>query len=130
MKTSKESNLKANEMSNIKNELKEFLDNRDLANLFFDGEVGESDNFKKRWLECDDAYTDLQNMITAGFDWEIVADVGGEGEGETYYKVYKFTKGGEDYFVKFDGSYYSYDGATYDDYCFVNPKQKTITVYE
>lgn len=129
MQTNKMSAMQTSETNAIKNELKEFLDGCDLANLFFDGEVGEADNFNEKWLDYHAAYTDLQNMITAGFAWENVEQVGGEGEGDIYYNVYKFTKDGEECFVKFDGGYSSYVGSEYNEYFFVTPELKTVLVY-
>ena len=35
----------------------------------------------------------------------------------------------EQYYIKFQGWYTSYAGAEYDNWSFVEPKQKTITVY-
>lgn len=54
---------------------------------------------------------------------------GGEGMGEEYWIVYKFSQGNEEVYVKFDGSYQSYDGSTYDSWFFVTPKQVTVTQY-
>lgn len=61
---------------------------------------------------------------------KLVENVGGSGQGETYYLVYSFTFPEDTIYVKFEGSYYSYDGATFDDFFQVVPVQKTITVYE
>lgn len=75
-------------------------------------------------------YHSLRTMITNGFTWKNAQSVGGEGEGETYFTVYKFEKDSESCYVNFDGSYTSYNGPEYYAYFFVEPKQKTITVYE
>ena len=53
----------------------------------------------------------------------LVESHGGEGQGEDYWTVWKFVKDGEEEYVQFYGYYYSYDGATYEGYCFVKPKQ-------
>lgn len=58
-----------------------------------------------------------------------VDSYGGEGEGEAYWSVYKFSRGTEDVYVKFDGSYQSYDGSTYDEWFFVKPKEVVVTKY-
>lgn len=77
-------------------------------------------------------YGDIKESIEKDLNCtiNIVEDVGGEGQGETYYLVYSFTFPEDTIYVKFDGSYYSYDGATFDEFFQVTPAQKTITVYE
>jgi hypothetical protein len=62
--------------------------------------------------------------------FECVADYGGEGMGDNYYSVYSFTKDNETVYVKFQGWYESYVGAGFSEWFFVEPKEKTITVYE
>lgn len=62
---------------------------------------------------------------------EAVDEHGGEGEGEEYWVVVKFTgHSGEVAYLKFDGSYASYVGSEFDSVFVVHPTQKTITVYE
>lgn len=65
-----------------------------------------------------------------GITLDYVDGYGGEGEGDTYYKVYKFTGQGEEVYLKFYGYYQSYDGATYEGFKQVQPTTKTVTVYE
>lgn len=72
----------------------------------------------------------LSALKEAGIDFTQVQQHGGEGEGDIYYSVLKFSNDTEILFISFNGWYASYDGATYNDYTFVKPKQKTITVYE
>ena len=55
---------------------------------------------------------------------------GGEGQGEDYWSVYKFTNGTDEAYVKFQGWYASYNGAEFTEWFFVELKQKMITVYE
>ncbi len=50
---------------------------------------------------------------------------GGEGQGDDYWTVFKFTRGSEEVYVKFDGWYASYNGSEYDDYFLVKPVPKT-----
>ena len=71
-----------------------------------------------------------EELQQVGIDFECVEQEGGEGEGEHYHTVYKFTKGKETVFVKFDGWYQSYNGSEMTDYKIVTPQQKVITVYE
>jgi hypothetical protein len=55
---------------------------------------------------------------------------GGEGCGDDYWSVYKFTNGTDVAYVKFQGWYQSYNGSEFSEWFFVEPKQQTITVYE
>jgi hypothetical protein len=81
--------------------------------------------FFNEWFEQEtkDAllYTKLECSSVDGY--------GGEGQGEEYWHVYQFidneTK--ESCLVKFDGSYYSYDGSTFDRWFFVEPKEVVVT---
>lgn len=63
-------------------------------------------------------------------EWEEVEQVGGEGEGDTWYSVKYFKD--HDVYIKTTGFYSSYEGTEfYDGYGEeVRPKEKTITVYE
>lgn len=59
-----------------------------------------------------------------------VENHGGEDQGSDYWSVYKFTFAGEEpIFVKFDGHYYSYDGATLDHWFLVEPKEVMVTQF-
>ena len=80
-------------------------------------------------LFCNDFSTDGINLFN---DWKIeyVDSYGGEGQGETYYTIYKVTDpSGNCCFVQFDGSYYSYDGANYDRYFQVIGKTVEVVKY-
>ena len=83
----------------------------------------------ERALFCNDFSTDGINLFN---DWKIecVDSYGGEGQGETYYTIYKVTNPSGNYcFVKFYGSYYSYDGAHYDRYFQVIGKTVQVIQY-
>lgn len=58
-----------------------------------------------------------------------VARYGGEDQGSEYWSVYSFSKGSEQFFVKFYGWYASHNGSEYQGYKFVTPKEETIIVY-
>ncbi len=64
--------------------------------------------------------------------FEHVDSYGGEDQGSDFYSVYLFTDNhtGEKVYAKFQGWYASYQGAEYESWSFVQPKQKTVTVYE
>ena len=61
-------------------------------------------------------------------DYEHV-DKHGEGEGEDYWSVYKFTHGTDIVYVKFSGSYHSYSGSYYNEWFFVVPKVVEVTQF-
>ena len=66
------------------------------------------------------------------FEYKSVDSYGGEGQGSDFYSVILIRNSDnhdEQYHIKFQGWYASYDGAEYDSWSFVEPKQKTITVY-
>jgi len=55
---------------------------------------------------------------------------GGEDQGSDYWCVWKFSKDGEQCFVKFYGYYASHYGTEYQGWKFVTPQQKTVIVYK
>lgn len=61
---------------------------------------------------------------------KLVEQFGGEGEGDSYWAVWSFTRGGDKVFVQFDGSYDSYDGSRYDDWYFVEPEEYVAVRYK
>lgn len=83
------------------------------------------------------------NSIAEGFMWdyddgwpledvvfESVDSYGGEDQGSDFWSVFKFTRGDEECYIKFEGWYASHHGAEFEQYYEVTPKQKTVTVYE
>jgi hypothetical protein len=68
--------------------------------------------------------------LPSGWTQVVVDSYGGEGQGDTYYTVRKFTNGDDVLYVRFNGWYSSYDGADYNNYQVVRPVEKTIVVYE
>ena len=68
---------------------------------------------------------DNQLINCAGVD-----SYGGEEQGSDYWCVWKFSKDGEECFVKFYGYYASHYGSEYQGFKFVTPVQKLMTVYE
>lgn len=107
----------------MKNTIKELLDNfdSDTINGFFHSEY---------YNDYYGVQEDRDALTEAGIDVEHVDNHGGEGEGEDYWSVYRFTKGDDTVYVKFQGWYASYVGSEFNEWFFVEPKQKTITVYE
>lgn len=71
--------------------------------------------------------TALDNQLIS---WQVKDSYGGEDQGSDYWCVWKFSKDGEECFVKFYGWYASHYGTDYRGYKFVTPQQKLVTVYE
>ena len=66
------------------------------------------------------------------FGYKGVDSYGGEGQGSDFYSVILIRNPAnhdEQYHIKFQGWYASYNGAEYESWSFVEPKQKTITIY-
>lgn len=64
-------------------------------------------------------------------DIVLETNFGGEGQGDTFYSIYKFTMNdGLEYFIKFSGWYASYNGAEFEEWFFVEPYEKTIIDYK
>lgn len=56
---------------------------------------------------------------------------GGEDKGLEYWSVWGFCQEGQSpIFIRFNGSYLSYEGATFESYEEVVPVEKTVIVYE
>lgn len=94
-----------------------FKNNYDLSKDFFDG-----------W------FTPKGEMLNHGFSFESVDEVqqhGGEGEGDQYWRVYKFVweDGVTEAYLKFYGCWASYDGSEYSDVDLVVPVQVMKTEY-
>jgi hypothetical protein len=70
-------------------------------------------------------------MLKSGLEQKIVDFCGGEDQGTEFWSVYKFTDSetDESCFVKFDGVYYSYDGATFERWYFVEAREVVVTQY-
>ena len=99
---------------------------------FFNYEVGSSDQGDSSWLDEEELEA-LSNLRTNGLSWTKVKSHGVVfGDGEECWPVYKFNH--YDFpasvYVKFDGSYQSYSGSTYDDFYIVKPVERMVTFYE
>ena len=77
------------------------------------------------------------NKIKARFaphniTFHLAESLGGDEEedGNVYWKVYSFSDGVEDCFVKFDGYYSSYDGSEMRSFFIVKPTVKQVTVFD
>lgn len=67
---------------------------------------------------------DYQGITVAHVD-----NYGGEDQGSEYWSVWKFTKDSEEVLVKFEGYYQSHYGTDFQEWNFVKPAQKMVTIY-
>lgn len=99
--------------------VKPFLDEKDeIREELFQGE--SFDEGKHHWRD-----------VIIPFTAKCVDHYGGEGQGDTFYSVAKFTKDDQECFVQFDGWYASHEGSELDDYFEVVPRTfvKEVTEY-
>ena len=83
-------------------------------------------------LMYEGGYTKDWETDVLPFEYKGVDSYGGEDQGSDFYSVILIRNPDnhdEQYHIKFQGWYASYNGAEYDSWSFVEPKQKTITVY-
>ena len=115
-------------MSDIYNKVEQLLvaADRDIKCEFFNSEIGQ----ETCRYDDDNIVEFKQELANAGIKFEHVDNYGGEDQGSDYWCVWKFSKDGQDCFVKFYGWYASHYGVDYQGWKFVKPQQKTITVYQ
>lgn len=114
--------------TSLKDKVQVLLDTAgsDVLGSFFQSDTLEID----KWTD-DESETEVFVNKTKGLniDYEHVDNHGGEGEGEDYWSVYKFTHGTDIVYVKFSGSYQSYSGSDYNEWFFVVPKAVEVTQF-
>jgi hypothetical protein len=69
----------------------------------------------------------INDLYKLNYDLIHVDSFGGEGEGDSYWSIFKFTHEKEEVYVKFNGFYQSYTGAEFDGWYFVEPAEVTVT---
>ena len=69
----------------------------------------------------------INDLHKLNYDLTHVDSFGGEGEGDSYWSIFKFTHKKEEVYVKFNGFYQSYNGAEFDGWYFVEPAEVTVT---
>lgn len=94
---------------------------------FFDDlmEAISGEDARASYMHEDGDVESLPEGITA----ETVEHYGGEDQGSEYYAVYKFVRGDEICYVRFEGFYASFHGADYEDCFEVAPQPVTRTEY-
>lgn len=118
-------------LKHLVEQLLDAADDRDTISEFFHGDMRET---PQSWmLEHRDSYEEyfqfLDFACELGLTFEFEDHYGGEGQGDEYWSVYKFSRGDEVVYVKFNGWYASYNGAEFSEWYFVEPQEKVITVY-
>lgn len=98
----------------------------DVVQQMFQSEVQQESNYRY----ADDEEEFINTVDGHKIKFKLEDNYGGEGQGEQYWSVYSFEKDGKKVYVRFNGWYASYVGSEFVDWAFVEPKQKTITVYE
>lgn len=68
-------------------------------------------------------------LAEAGVVCRYEDNYGGEGQGDDYWSVYSFARGDEKIYVQFNGWYASYNGAEFNEWFFVEPKERVIAVW-
>lgn len=115
----------------LKDKLEETLNAQGEAFFCFAGDliISECYNLCQQVSSCS-YYKD--RIKTEGFEQvfvKLIEQVGGEGEGETYFYVLEFTEGDEKVLVQLNAYYSSYIGADYQNWCFVKPVEVVVTRY-
>jgi hypothetical protein len=103
---------------------------------FIDGKSIEGDELKfQNSIEDELFHIDVSDVIVnelkkIGIKFKLVDNYGGEGKGDSFWSTYKFTREEETCYIKFDGSYASYDGAHLHEYFEVEPQEVTVIQYK
>jgi hypothetical protein len=98
----------------------------EVLETFFGSDTPEINKWTKEGSETEVFVNTAKGL---NIDYEHVDNHGGEGKGEDYWSVHKFTHGTESVYVKFSGSYQSYDGSDYDEWFFVVPKTVEVVQF-
>lgn len=104
-------------------------DQERIITSFFDAEYDREKI--QRWYPNEEVWDKFHEKID---ELNLIINLsdqkGGEGQGEEYWSVYEFSSPEQTVYIKFNGYYQSYEGATFTEFFEVFPTQKTITVYE
>lgn len=115
----------------LKAKVTELLNSDEFADVVY-GDMFNGEDLRNYWNEKNGTveYLLTVQLDLAGIKEKLVEHHGGEGEGDQYWSVWSFTKGGKTVYVQLDGSYASYDGATYDSWFFVEPEEYVAIRYK
>ena len=113
---------------NLKAKLTEIIgfEYSELVSMFFHQE------FTEEFLdwEKDETKEEKQQLADLSIKITCVDSYGGEDCGREYYSVYEFATQDEVVYIKFQGWCASYVGSEFEEWEFVEPVEKMITVYE
>jgi hypothetical protein len=85
----------------------------------------------RKWDSESRSMVDCEVPKVHDFEFEIVEDFGGEGQGDSRYVVFSLTDGTDTRFFRKDGYYASYDGSTWDgEFREVKAIDRVVTFYE
>jgi len=114
--------------SSLKDKVQVLLDTAgsDVLGSFFQSDTPEINKWTDEGSETEVFVNTAEGL---NINYEHVDNHGGEGEGDDYWSVYKFTHGTDSVYVKFSGSYQSYHGSDYDEWFFVVPKAVEVTQF-
>jgi len=115
-------------MQTLKETVQVLLDTAgsDVLKSFFQSDTPEINKWTNEGSEEESFVNTTKGL---NIEYTHVDNHGGEGEGEDYWSVYQFTHGTETVYVKFSGSYQSYDGSDYDEWFFVVPKTVEVVQF-
>jgi hypothetical protein len=98
----------------------------EVLNTFFGSDTPEINQWTDEGSETEVFVRTCEGL---NIQYEFVDNHGGEGEGEEYWSVFKFTQESASVYAQFNGSYQSYDGADFDEFFFVKPKAVVVTQF-
>ena len=103
----------------------------DTISEFFHGDMQQTPSswMLERRSSYEEQFQFLDFVCELGLTFEFEDRYGGEGQGDEYWSVYKFSDGDEVVYVKFDGWYASYNGSEFNEWYWVEPQEKVITVF-
>ena len=93
---------------------------------------GESPNevFFHEYNICSYLNNELNSAFkTANIEFSCDDSFGGDGKGDDFWSVFKFTRNNEIGYLKFDGWYSSYSGANFRERFWVEPREVTVVQY-
>jgi hypothetical protein len=110
-------------------ELEDYIEDEDSE--FFGWDALGDMFYHRQWDSETLTMVDREIPKVFGFDFEIVEDFGGEGQGDSRHVVFSLTDGTNTRYFRKDGFYASYDGSTWDgEFREVMPIDRVVTFYE
>ncbi len=108
-----------------------FYQSEGYINEFFQSEIAQTPpEWIKDYKEQYRYYFDFLAVVKKkNIQFQHEDSYGGEGQGDDYWSVYSFSRDGETIYVKFSGWYASYNGSEFNEWFFVQPQEKVITVF-